>query len=58
MIEVRDINIKNEEFLEILNEYKDVLMKKDKGDNTPLIAKEMPLDIKIKILKTGFQMIT
>tara|TARA_R110001632_G_scaffold93613_2_gene199227 strand:- start:1164 stop:1832 length:669 start_codon:yes stop_codon:yes gene_type:complete len=43
MIEVRDINIKNEEFLEILNEYKDVLMKKDKGDNTPLIAKEMPI---------------
>ena len=48
MIEVRDINIKNEEFLEILNEYKDILMKKDKGDNTPLIAKEMPIGHKDK----------
>jgi len=39
MIEVRDINIQNSEFLDILNEYKNVLMKKD-NDGIPLIAKE------------------
>ena len=43
MIEVKDIDIKNQDFLDILNEYKDVLMKKEDGDDTPLIAKEIPI---------------
>jgi hypothetical protein len=40
-IPVRDINIQNSEFLDILNEYKDVLLKREEGDDTPLIAKEV-----------------
>lgn len=43
-IPVRDINIRNSEFLEILNEYKDVLLKREPGDDTPLIAKEMTVN--------------
>jgi hypothetical protein len=39
MIEIRDINIQNSEFLDILNEYKDTLMAKDK-DDVRLIEKE------------------
>ena len=46
MIPVRDINIQNSEFLDILNEYKDVLLKREDGDDTPLIAKEMPINHK------------
>jgi hypothetical protein len=42
-IPVRDIDLKNEEFLCILNEYKDVLLKREPGDDTPLIAKEIPI---------------
>lgn len=42
-IPVRDINIRNSEFLDILNEYKDVLLKKEEGDDTPLIAKAIPI---------------
>lgn len=45
-IPVRDINIRNSEFLEILNEYKDVLLKREPGDDTPLIAKEMTVNHK------------
>lgn len=45
-IPVRDIDIKNSEFLDILNEYKDVLLKRDHPDDDPLIAKEMPLQFK------------
>jgi len=40
-IPVRDINIQNTEFLDILNEYKDILLKREEGDDTPLIAKEI-----------------
>lgn len=43
-IPVRDINIRNSEFLDILNEYKDVLLKREPGDDTPLIAKEMTVN--------------
>ena len=46
MIPVRDINIQNSEFLDILNEYKDVLLKREDGDDTPLVAKEMPINHK------------
>jgi len=42
-IPVRDINIQNSEFLDILNEYKDILLKREEGDDTPLIAKEIPI---------------
>ena len=45
-IPVRDINIQNSEFLDILNEYKDVLLKREPGDDTPLIAKEVPVQHK------------
>jgi len=45
-IPVRDINIRNSEFLEILNEYKDVLLKREPGDDTPLITKEMTVNHK------------
>jgi len=40
-IPVRDIDIQNTEFLDILNEYKDILLKREEGDDTPFIAKEM-----------------
>lgn len=40
-IPVRDIDIQNTEFLDILNEYKDILLKKEPGDPTPLIEKEI-----------------
>ena len=43
MYEVRDIDIQNSEFLDILNEYKDVLMRRDSPDQDPLIKKEMPI---------------
>ena len=43
MIPVRDINLQNQEFIDILNEYKDVLLKREPGDDTPLIHKEIPI---------------
>lgn len=42
-IPVRDIDIQNTEFLDILNEYKDILLKREEGDPTPLIEKEIPI---------------
>ena len=39
MIGIRDINIQNSEFLDILNEYKNTLMSKD-DNNIPLIKRE------------------
>lgn len=45
-IPVRDINIQNSEFLDILNEYKDVLLKREEGDDTPLVAKEVGVQFK------------
>lgn len=42
-IPVRDIDLKNQEFIDILNEYKDVLLKREPGDDTPLIEKEIPI---------------
>lgn len=45
-IPVRDINIQNSEFLDILNEYKDILLKREEGDDTPLIAKEVGIQHK------------
>ena len=41
MIEVRDINLKNEEFIKIINEYKDVLLQRDNLDDKPRIAREL-----------------
>jgi hypothetical protein len=46
MIPVRDINIQNTDFLNILNEYKDILLKREEGDDTPLIAKEINISNK------------
>jgi hypothetical protein len=43
MIPVRDIDLQNQEFISILNEYKDVLLKREPGSDTPLIAKEIPV---------------
>lgn len=43
MIEVRDINIQNSDFLDILNEYKDVLMRRDHENDNPLVSKEINL---------------
>tara|TARA_Y100000389_G_C17456448_1_gene518487 strand:- start:106 stop:789 length:684 start_codon:yes stop_codon:yes gene_type:complete len=40
---MRDIDLKNQEFLGILNEYKDVLLKRDSPDDIPLIEKEIPI---------------
>ena len=40
---MRDIDLKNKEFLDILDEYKDVLLKRDKPDDDPLIAKELSI---------------
>ena len=42
-IPVRDIDLKNQEFIDILNEYKDVLLKREPGDPLPLVAKEIKL---------------
>lgn len=44
-IPVRDIDIQNTEFLDILNEYKDILLKREEGDPIPLIAKEIPVQL-------------
>lgn len=41
MIPVRDIELKNQEFIDILNEYKDTLLKREPGDDKPLVAKEV-----------------
>jgi hypothetical protein len=46
MIPVRDIKLQNQEFIGILDEYKDVLMKREPGDDTPLIKKEMPINFR------------
>lgn len=45
-IPVRDIDLKNQEFIDILNEYKDVLLKREPGDDTPLVEKEIPINSK------------
>jgi hypothetical protein len=45
-VPVRDIDLKNQDFINILNEYKDVLLKREPGDDTPLIAKELPIQFK------------
>lgn len=42
-VPVRDIKLRNSEFLDILNEYKDVLLKRDHPDDKPLIEKEIPI---------------
>lgn len=41
MVPVRDIDIQNSEFLEILNEYKDVLLYRENPDDDPRIAKAL-----------------
>lgn len=46
MIPVRDIKLVNQDFINILDEYKDVLLKREPGDDTPLIAKEIPIQFK------------
>jgi hypothetical protein len=48
IIPVRDINIQNTDFLNILNEYKDILLKREDGDDTPLIAKQIDISYKDK----------
>ena len=43
MIPVRDIELRNSEFLDIRNEYKDILLKKEEGSTEPLVAKGLPI---------------
>lgn len=43
MIPVRDINLQNQEFISILNEYKDTLLFREPGEETPLVAKQCKL---------------
>lgn len=43
MIEVRDINLKNEEFISILDEYKNVLLHRDNQSTEPFIARELSI---------------
>lgn len=38
-IPVRDIDLQNSEFLGYLNDYKDIILEREPGDDTPLIAK-------------------
>ena len=40
-VPVIDINLKNQEFIDILNEYKDILLHRDNVDDEPFIAKEL-----------------
>lgn len=47
-VPIRDIDLKNQEFIDILNEYKDVLLKRENKDDTPFIAKKMPVSDKDK----------
>jgi len=42
-VPVKDIQLNNTEFLDILNEYKDVLMQRETPDGEPLIARKCPL---------------
>jgi len=42
-VPVRDIDLQNQDFIDILNEYKDVLLHREKPDDPPLIAKEIPI---------------
>ena len=43
MIPVRDINLKNKEFIKILDEYKDYLMQRDHPDDDPYVSKVLPI---------------
>ena len=43
MIPVRDINLKNQEFIEILDEYKDYLMQRKNPDDDPYVSKVLPV---------------
>jgi len=45
---MRDINLKNKEFLDILNEYKDVLLQRDHPDDEPFIARNNRVLFKTK----------
>jgi len=40
-VPVRDIDLKNQEFIDILNEYKDVLLHRKNENDEPYIAKEL-----------------
>lgn len=40
-VPVRDINLKNQEFIDILNEYKDILLHRNNADDKPFIAREL-----------------
>ena len=42
-VPVRDIDLQNQDFIDILNEYKDVLLHRENPDDPPLIAKEIPI---------------
>jgi len=42
-IPVRDVELRNSEFIAILNEYKDILLKREPGEDIPLIEKEIPI---------------
>lgn len=43
MIPVRDINLKNQEFIKILDDYKDFLMQRDHPDDEPYVGKILPV---------------
>jgi hypothetical protein len=42
-VPVRDIDLQNQDFIDILNEYKDVLLHRENPEDLPLIAKEIPI---------------
>jgi len=43
MTPVRDIDLQNQDFIDILNEYKDVLLQRDSPDGEPFIAREIKI---------------
>ena len=45
-VPVRDIDLKNQEFIDILNEYKDVLLHRENENDEPYIAKELSISFK------------
>ena len=51
MIPVRDIKLNNQEFLDIVNEYKDVVMARNNPDDRPRIAQVIPIKEKDETLE-------
>ena len=45
-VPVRNINLKNQEFIDILNEYKNILLHRDNENDDPFIAKKLQINAK------------